>query len=55
MFAAKNGHTESLKTLIEAGADVNAEDKYGNTALSYARGNGYTEIADLLKEAGAEK
>jgi ankyrin repeat protein len=33
--------------LIKAGADVNVQDKYGETALDYAKG----ECKDILKEA----
>ena len=31
--AAKNGQTEKVKTLLEAGAKVNAKNKNGLTAL----------------------
>ena len=36
------------------GADINARDNYGWTALIYAAINGYTEIARLLLSAGAD-
>ncbi len=49
--------------LIEAGANVNAREKYhqyeedeqGNTALMYALERGHTEIAQLLIDAGAKE
>lgn len=41
------------RTLIEAGADVNAENSDGDTALKMAQRRDHTEIAQLLKDAGA--
>ena len=43
------------KLLIENGADVNAKDNDGVTALMQASENGHTEIVSLLKSAGAEE
>jgi hypothetical protein len=40
--------------LIEAGADVNAKDAYGKTALMFAYDYDHTNIADLLKSKGAK-
>ncbi len=45
------GHVDTVKVLIEAGADVNAKDKEGRTVLMYASTG---EIAKILIEAGAE-
>ena len=52
--AAHDGQTEKVLDLIKAGADVNAKDNYGNTALILAAAKGHTEIVDLLKSAGAK-
>jgi ankyrin repeat protein len=41
--------------LIGAGADVNARDAKGNTALRIALRRGYTDMAELLKKAGARE
>ena len=49
MDAAKEGHTEIVKVLIVAGADMT---KYGDTALMFALG--HTETASALIEAGAD-
>ncbi|MEM4360165.1 MAG: ankyrin repeat domain-containing protein [Candidatus Bilamarchaeaceae archaeon] len=48
--AAKTGNTETVRTLIKAGTNVNAVNKYGNTALMYATENGHPEIAEILKQ-----
>jgi len=37
MLAAKNGHTEVVSLLIDKGADMNAKDNVGRTALMRAR------------------
>jgi len=51
--AAEDGDLIEVEKLIEAGADVNLQDEWGNTALSEAAINGYTEIVEILKNAGA--
>lgn len=39
--------------LLAAGVDVNAKNNDGLTAQMYATDNGATDIAELLKAAGA--
>ena len=39
--------------LVSAGANMNARDKSGETALSLAIEEEHTEIADMLRNAGA--
>ena len=53
--AAGNGQTETVKLLIEKGADVNVKNKSGGTALESASFCGHTDIIKLLKKAGANK
>lgn len=54
MEASKYGHTKIIvKLLLDAGADVNAQDKYGYTALTMALGEGNAETAKLLIGTGA--
>ena len=54
IYASAKGHTEALKTLVEAGADVNVKSQDGVTILMIASGKGHTEIVESLLEAGAD-
>lgn len=51
--AVKSGNIKTVKALLEAGADVNAKDKYGYTALMWANDE-HKEIAELLISNGAK-
>jgi len=48
MKASQNGHIEVVRELIERGADINAKDDYGETALDWARWNDHQDIVALL-------
>jgi ankyrin repeat protein len=50
------GDKEVVKALIDSGADVNAKDKTGMTALlrAFLAGLTHVEISKILKEAGAK-
>lgn len=54
MKAARKGHTEVVKTLLENGANINAQDEDGETALIVAAQNGHTETVKILLENGAD-
>ena len=54
MFSASAEGSEIAKTLIANGADINARDKHGASALIYAIQKSKTETAKLLIEEGAE-
>lgn len=53
--ACKIGTIEEIERLIKTGANVNAANDYGETALMWASLSGYTEIAKLLIKAGAKE
>jgi hypothetical protein len=46
-------HTETLRALVQAGANVNIPDRAGITPLAHARGRGYKEMVQILEKAGA--
>ncbi len=54
MVAAAQGNVEALEVLIEAGADLNKEDRNGESALIKAVRNGHLTITRVLVEAGAD-
>ena len=47
-------HTETLRALVEAGADVNIADGSGSTPLKLARSRSYREMVAILERAGAK-
>jgi ankyrin repeat protein len=54
MFAAVfNENAEAVKTLLSAGADIEAEDNSGNTALKLSMNNARFKTAKTLLTAGA--
>lgn len=46
-------HTEVVRLLVQAGADVNLADRNGVTPLAHARQQGFEEIIVILESAGA--
>jgi len=46
-------HTDTLRALVEAGANVNLADRNEQTPLSIARSRGYKEMVLILQHAGA--
>ena len=54
MMASEYGHTEIVKILLAAGANMNAVANDGyDTAITLANGNGHDEIVELLIRKGA--
>ena len=52
--ASHAGSTDIVSLLLDKGADVNAQDADGYTALSIASRNGHTEVVKLLLDKGAD-
>ena len=48
-------HTETLRLLIEARADVNIADRSGDTPLAVARRRGFSAMVRMLRTAGARE
>lgn len=46
-------HQETLRALIQAGANLKLADRQGNTPLQLAKSRGYTEMVRMLENAGA--
>ena len=49
MLAAECGSAETLKVLLENGADLYEKDKYGTTALMWAEMLNKKECVEILK------
>jgi uncharacterized protein len=47
-------HTDTLRVLVQAGANVNLADRNRQTPLSLARSRGYKEMTLILQRAGAQ-
>ena len=52
--AIKSGNRASVEQLLNAGAELNQQDKQGWLPLNWAAGSGQLEIVDLLLERGAD-
>ncbi len=50
MLASQKGHLESVKVLVEAGADLTVASKDSFTARQLAAKNGHVKVATYLKE-----
>lgn len=54
MSAVESGSKEVVMALLEAGAQVNSQNNYGETALHQAYFYGHPELADILLQHGAD-
>jgi len=52
--AIKSGNRASVEQLLDAGAELNQQDKQGWTPLNWAAGSGQLDIVDLLLQRGAD-
>ena len=55
ILSAKQGFTFLVQKLVEKGANINAQNLMGNTALHYAISQKYFKIADILAKYGARE
>lgn len=53
-IVADRGDTGLVKLIIEKGADINVQDKYGHTALFDAAEEGHLDVVKMLLDAGAK-
>ena len=49
-----SNHTETLRALVDAGANVNIPDGSGSTPLMLARSRGYRDMVAILERAAAK-
>ncbi len=47
-------HTDTLRALVDAGANLNIPDGSGSTPLKLAKNRGYNEMIAILEKAGAK-
>ena len=50
-LAAAQGQLDVVRYLLACGTDPQPVDRWGGTPLSDAKGNGHTDVADLLRQA----
>ena len=53
MYACASGHAEVVRSLLEAGANVEDHNENGHTPLMEAASAGHVEVAKILLEFGA--
>ena len=52
--ASSDGAAEAVRLLLDDGAEINAKDRFGHTALDEAVGYGHLDIAQLLRACGGQ-
>jgi ankyrin repeat protein len=53
-YAVRQGDVHAVGELLRAGADVDARDRHGQTALMLAAHRGYRDVVEVLADAGAD-
>ena len=53
IVSARNGHTDIVKSLIDAGANLDLQNNQQTSALMFSAYFGHTDIVKLLIDAGA--
>jgi len=51
--ATQNNRKRIVKALVRAGADLDAQNEQGQTAMHFAHAYGYRELAEYLVRKGA--
>ena len=54
LIASAEGHTDTVKFLLEHGANPNAQNRLGRTSLHFAANYGFEPIVTLLLQYGAD-
>ncbi|MGQ0523787.1 MAG: ankyrin repeat domain-containing protein [Betaproteobacteria bacterium] len=54
LSAAKSGDVEAARSLLDLGLDINARDRYGQTALMLAAHHGHGAVVEMLIGHGAD-
>ena len=52
--AIRRGDVDTVRQLLDAGADINFKDQHGQTGLMLAAMRGHVDVVRLLVERGAE-
>ena len=53
-FAAREGHAEVARVLVDAGADLDGKGRGGQSALYWVARGGHVDVVRVLVEAGAD-
>ena len=54
IYTSARGNTEQVRELLDAGADIDIQDKFGRTALMLSAAYGRADTVKLLLDAGAD-
>ena len=55
MWAARNGHLDTVEALVDAGASLDLQEKYGKTAIDQATYHDNPAVVRLLVGRGADQ
>ena len=54
-YAAKSGHTDTCKIILEHVNENNPKNSIGKTPLEYAKMNGHLEVVELISNFKSQK